>query len=66
MQWLKVIKYDQWGYITVSLRGYIYKRSSSAYVINRFLQMAKYNQGKAKAYLWKNSNFTYESKSEEV
>ena len=53
--WLKVIAFDRNGYITLDLSGKRYERQTSYYTIQRFLRKLKYNQGRARVWLWDNS-----------
>ena len=54
-QWLQVVSYDMDGNVKVMLRNKTYKRFTTWYILERFLNLVKYNQYNAKVYLWENS-----------
>lgn len=53
MKFLRVIQYDQWGFITIEIRGQLYEYETTYPVIEKFLR--RKNQGRALAFLKKNS-----------
>ena len=49
----KVISFDSYGHITVSINGKVYHYNIQGYQINRVIDLSKYRQGKALNYLKK-------------